>query len=97
LEPLASSFKARAHDQQLTAALADIVRSLAHMHVNRSMLSNPREHEMIIYAFLGRAYRSKIARAADVTRILEPREGAHQLDRPGVEAFAPSDRQTRGH
>jgi len=38
------------------------------MHVNRMMLSNPREHEMILHAFLSRAYRSGLMRVADSSR-----------------------------
>lgn len=81
LEPLASWFREQAARQQLTAPLADIVRSLAHMHVNRSMLSNPREHEMIVYAFLERTYRSRLARAGDGPRVREPERYPHRADR----------------
>jgi lantibiotic biosynthesis protein len=65
LEPLASWFGTRSAQQELTTPLPDILRSLAHMHINRMMLANPREHEMIIYGFLNRLYRSQLARAVD--------------------------------
>jgi hypothetical protein len=42
--------------------LEDLSASLAHMHVNRMMLSNPREHELIIHAFLHRICRGRLAR-----------------------------------
>ena len=63
LEPLAAWFTAQAAQKRLAEPLPGIVASLAHMHVNRMMLANPREHEMIVYAFLNRAYRSQIARS----------------------------------
>lgn len=66
LEPLASWYGAQSAQQRLSAPLADILRSLAHMHINRMMLANPREHEMIVYGFLNRLYRSRLARAVDV-------------------------------
>jgi lantibiotic biosynthesis protein len=65
LEPLASWFGTQSAQQKLTAPLADILRSLVHMHVNRMTLANSREHEMIVYAFLHRLYRSQLARAVD--------------------------------
>jgi len=64
LGPLAAWFRDRARHQPLTNSLASIAASLAHMHVNRMMLANPREHEMIAYAFLNRAYRSRRARGS---------------------------------
>jgi len=64
LAPLAAWFRDRPQNQPLTCPLASIAGSLAHMHVNRMMLANPREHEMIAYAFLNRAYRSRLARAS---------------------------------
>jgi thiopeptide-type bacteriocin biosynthesis protein len=62
LSPLAAEFRALARQSRLSASLEDISASLAHMHVNRMMLSNPREHELIIHAFLHRICRGRLAR-----------------------------------
>jgi thiopeptide-type bacteriocin biosynthesis protein len=64
LGPLAAWFGERAQRKSLTKSMGSIAASLAHMHVNRMMLANPREHEMIAYAFLSRAYRSRLARGS---------------------------------
>ena len=68
LEPLAAWFRAQAAPEQLTAPLAGIVHSLAHIHVKRLMLTDPREQEMIVYAYLNRAHQSRHVRAVDGTR-----------------------------
>ena len=65
LEPLASGLRTQSAQQKLTAPLAEILHSFVHMHVNRMMLANPREHEMLVYAFLNRLYRSRLARCVD--------------------------------
>jgi thiopeptide-type bacteriocin biosynthesis protein len=62
LAPLADQFRSLADQGRLSASLEDISASLVHMHVNRMMLANPREHELIIYAFLHRVWRGRIAR-----------------------------------
>jgi len=61
LEQLAARFFELAAGQQLTISLQEIVRSLTHMHVNRMMLSNAREHELIIHASLNRLYQQRLA------------------------------------
>jgi thiopeptide-type bacteriocin biosynthesis protein len=71
LKPLASWFGTQSAQHKLTAPLPDILRSLAHMHINRMMLANPREHEMIVYGFLNRIYRSRLARADVPSRAQE--------------------------
>jgi len=62
LSPLATEFRSLARQDRLSASLEEISVSLAHMHVNRMMLSNPREHELIIHAFLHRICRGRLAR-----------------------------------
>jgi len=62
LSPRAAEFRSLARQDRLSASLEDISASLAHMHVNRMMLSNPREHELIIHAFLHRICRGRLAR-----------------------------------
>jgi lantibiotic biosynthesis protein len=62
LSPLAAEFRSLARQSRLSASLEDISASLAHMHVNRMMLSNPREHELILHAFLHRICRGRLAR-----------------------------------
>jgi thiopeptide-type bacteriocin biosynthesis protein len=62
LSPWAAAFRSLARQDRLSVSLEDISASLAHMHVNRMMLSNPREHELIIHAFLHRICRGRIAR-----------------------------------
>ena len=62
LSPQAAEFRSLARQDRLSASLEDLSASLAHMHVNRMMLSNPREHELIIHAFLHRICRGRLAR-----------------------------------
>ena len=62
LSPRAAEFRSLARQDRLSASLEDISASLAHMHVNRMVLSNPREHELIIHAFLHRICRGRLAR-----------------------------------
>ena len=59
LEPLAARYLHLASRNRLAGDLKDVVQSLAHMHVVRMMRANPREHEMIIYAFLERIGRAR--------------------------------------
>jgi thiopeptide-type bacteriocin biosynthesis protein len=62
LRPLTDKLAQLAAAAQLTVTVQDLASSLAHMHVNRMMLGNPREHELIIYAFLQRIHRTRRAR-----------------------------------
>jgi thiopeptide-type bacteriocin biosynthesis protein len=64
LLPLAAEYRSLAQQDRLSTSLEDISASLTHMHVNRMMLSNPREHELIIHAFLHRICRGRIARGS---------------------------------
>jgi len=59
LEPLAARYLDLASRNRLAGDLNNVVQSLAHMHVVRMMRANPREHEMIIYAFLERIGRAR--------------------------------------
>jgi len=68
LSPWAAEFRALARQGRLSDSLEDISASLAHMHVNRMMLSNPREHELIIHAFLHRICRGRLARRKEGLR-----------------------------
>jgi thiopeptide-type bacteriocin biosynthesis protein len=52
-----------ARDGRLATSLESICGSLTHMHLNRMMLANPREHELIVHAFLHRIHRSLRAQA----------------------------------
>lgn len=47
----------------LTSPLIEVVTSFVHMHAIRMCRSNPRAHELVIYDFLARLYRSRVARA----------------------------------
>src|SRR5262249_22486380 len=58
----AAEFRSLARQGRLSTSLESISASLAHMHVNRMMLSNPREHELIIHALLHRLCRGRLAR-----------------------------------
>jgi lantibiotic biosynthesis protein len=71
LSPLAAEFRSLARQSRLSASLEDISASVTHMHVNRMMLSNPREHELIIHAFLHRILRGRLARRKE--REVSPR------------------------
>jgi thiopeptide-type bacteriocin biosynthesis protein len=46
----------------LTKPLESLAASFAHMHANRLLRSSARAHELVIYDFLARLYRSQIAR-----------------------------------
>ena len=62
LGPVAARLMDLAQRNMLTSSLVDIGCSLTHMHLNRMMLSNAREHELIVHAFLHRIYRGRMAR-----------------------------------
>ncbi len=52
-------------DGRLTSPLEHIVPSLLHMQVNRLLRSAGRQHEVVLYDFLYRVYRSRAARSSD--------------------------------
>jgi thiopeptide-type bacteriocin biosynthesis protein len=47
----------------LTMTLGELAGSYLHMHVNRLLPEEQRAHELVLYEFLGRLYRSRLARA----------------------------------
>ena len=47
---------------RLSATLADIAMSYAHMHVNRLLRSAQRAQELVLYELLDRAYSSQAGR-----------------------------------
>src|SRR5215217_2875336 len=47
---------------RLSATLADLARSVAHMHVNRLLRSAHRAQELVLYELLDRAYSSRAGR-----------------------------------
>lgn len=55
-------FREREEAGELERPLAAILRDLTHMHANRILRVAARKHELVIHDFLGRAYRSLLAR-----------------------------------
>jgi len=80
--PCAAQFRSLAQQDRLTTSLEDLGVSLAHMHVNRMMLSNPREHELIIHGFLHRTCRGRLARRS-VRATQEPLVAAEEAPAQG--------------
>jgi lantibiotic biosynthesis protein len=62
LESVARQLRALAGQDQLEVPLADLVASFIHMHVNRLIPAQARLHELLLYDFLGRHYKSELAR-----------------------------------
>ena len=61
----------RTHQQgTLSVVLTDLLRSYVHMLVNRLMPSQARLHEMVLYDFLYREYRSEVARKKNKTTVM---------------------------
>jgi thiopeptide-type bacteriocin biosynthesis protein len=58
IRPVAVELRALADAGRLTQPLAEIARSLVHMHANRLLRSAHRAQELVIYDFLDRAYTS---------------------------------------
>ena len=59
---IVASIRSLAQQHQLTVEPDYLVGSFIHMHVNRLISSNPRLHELVMYDFLSRYYRSEIAK-----------------------------------
>ena len=59
---LAATLRAAADAGDLEAALPSLTASFVHMHVNRVLASSPRAHELVLYDYLCRQYRSRIRR-----------------------------------
>jgi thiopeptide-type bacteriocin biosynthesis protein len=82
LEPLAARYLDLASRNRLAGDLRDVVQSLAHMHVVRMLRANPREHEMIIHAFLERIGRARtLNRCAAADRRSADRARGSRRDR----------------
>ncbi|WP_254614159.1 lantibiotic dehydratase [Myxococcus sp. CA056] len=62
LRPLAEQLHAAEREGQLTLPVAGLAESFLHMHVNRLLASDQRAQELILYDFLARLYRSRLAR-----------------------------------
>ncbi|HET6162941.1 MAG TPA: lantibiotic dehydratase [Planctomycetota bacterium] len=57
-----------AADGSLAAPLEEIASSLLHMHCNRLLRAAARTHELVLYDFLHRHYKGRVARAASGRR-----------------------------
>ena len=62
LAPVTAELRQLSQAGQLSATLADIARSFAHMHVNRLLRSAHRAQELVLYELLDRAYSSRAGR-----------------------------------
>jgi len=62
LRELAVPLRRAESEGQLTLPLTRLAESLLHMHVNRMLISDHRAQELILYDFLERLYRSRLAR-----------------------------------
>lgn len=63
LAPIAAELARRARAGRLSMEVDEMVPTFAHLFVNRLARSAGREHEVVIYDFLARLYRSRLARA----------------------------------
>ena len=59
---VAATLRALFEAGRLDAAVEDLVRSYVHMHVNRMLRSDWRQHELVLYDFLFRLYDGHLAR-----------------------------------
>ena len=57
-----------AADGSLAAPLEEIAAALLHMHCNRLLRAAARTHELVLYDFLHRHYKGRVARAASERR-----------------------------
>jgi len=62
LRPIAEQLHAAEREGQLTLPMAELAESFLHMHANRMLASDQRAQELILYDFLARLYRSRLAR-----------------------------------
>jgi thiopeptide-type bacteriocin biosynthesis protein len=63
LAPLAAELRSLEQAQRLTLPRDALVLSYVHMHVNRAVRAGTRAHELVLYDFLARLYRTQEARA----------------------------------
>jgi thiopeptide-type bacteriocin biosynthesis protein len=66
LAPVTAELRRLSQAGRLSATLADIARSHAHMHVNRLLRSAQRAQELVLYELLDRAYSSRAGRRSVV-------------------------------
>jgi thiopeptide-type bacteriocin biosynthesis protein len=66
LAPVTAELRQLSQAGRLSATLADIARSFAHMHVNRLLRSAHRAQELVLYELLDRAYSSRAGRRSVV-------------------------------
>ena len=66
LAPATAELRRLAQAGRLSATLADIAMSYAHMHVNRLVRSAQRAHELVLYELLDRAYSAQAGRQSVV-------------------------------
>jgi lantibiotic biosynthesis protein len=66
LAPVTAELRRLSQAMRLSATLADIARSFAHMHVNRLLRSAHRAQELVLYELLDRAYSSRAGRRSMV-------------------------------
>jgi thiopeptide-type bacteriocin biosynthesis protein len=64
LRPIVDELRDRERAGRLTRSIADQARSHVHMVVNRIVAAQPVEHELVLYDFLARLYRGRLARGA---------------------------------
>jgi thiopeptide-type bacteriocin biosynthesis protein len=62
LAPVMAELRQLSQAGRLSVTLADIARSVAHMHVNRLLRSAHRAQELVLYELLDRAYSSRAGR-----------------------------------
>jgi thiopeptide-type bacteriocin biosynthesis protein len=63
LGPLAEELRSLERAGELGVRPDVLLESYVHMHVNRMIRALPRQHEFVLYDFLGRLYESQLARA----------------------------------
>jgi thiopeptide-type bacteriocin biosynthesis protein len=66
LAPVTAELRQLSQAGRLSATLADLARSVAHMHVNRLLRSAHRAQELVLYELLDRAYSSRAGRRSVV-------------------------------
>ncbi len=66
LAPVAAELRRLSQTGRLSATLAEIAMSYAHMHVNRLLRSAQRAHELVLYELLDRAYSAQVGRRTAV-------------------------------
>jgi len=62
LRPLAERLRKAESEHQLTVPRVALAESFLHMHANRMLVSDHRAQELVLYDFLERLYRSRLAR-----------------------------------